>query len=137
MTKRSLLHVLALGVLTSAGLLALTTHADLQGHTDEGRGDDRQVNVYDRRDRDRDDDDDRRQHRDLVALPTGQYVTPTVIRDSVQQYLNPGLPSYPDFVAGMAVRSQLSPDGSTLAIITAGQNSLYKPDGTVDAANST
>jgi hypothetical protein len=35
------------------------------------------------------------------------------------------------------VRSQLSPDGTTLAVITAGQNSLYKPDGTVDVANST
>jgi YVTN family beta-propeller protein len=51
--------------------------------------------------------------------------------------LNPGLATYPDFVAGEAVRSQLSPDGTTLAIITAGQNSLYKPDGTVDTDNST
>ena len=48
--------------------------------------------------------------------------------------LNPGLPAYPNFVAGEAVRSQLSPDGTTLAILTAGQNSLYKPDGTVDVA---
>jgi DNA-binding beta-propeller fold protein YncE len=47
------------------------------------------------------------------------------------------LTAYPNFVAGMAVRSQLSPDGTTLAIITAGQNSLYKLDGTVDVANST
>src|SRR5262249_18672908 len=39
--------------------------------------------------------------------------------------------------AGEAVRSQLSPDGTTLALITAGQNSLYKTDGTVDALNST
>src|SRR5262249_24945855 len=44
---------------------------------------------------------------------------------------------YPDFIAGEAVRAQLSPDGSTLAVLTAGQNSLYKPDGTVDVANST
>ena len=51
--------------------------------------------------------------------------------------LNPGLPDYPDFIAGEAVRSQLSPDGTTLAVITAGQNSLYRPNGTVDAANST
>jgi hypothetical protein len=49
----------------------------------------------------------------------------------------PGLPAYPNFVAGEAVRSQLSPDGKTLAIICAGQNSLDKPDGTVDTANST
>src|SRR5262249_39671733 len=51
--------------------------------------------------------------------------------------LNPGLAGYPSFTAGMAVRSQLSPDGSTLAVLTAGQNSLYKPDGTVDVPNST
>jgi YVTN family beta-propeller protein len=72
-----------------------------------------------------------------VALATGQYVTPTAIPNSFQQYLNPGLPGYPSFVAGEAVRSQLSPDGATLAVLTAGQNSLYKPDGTVDTANST
>src|SRR5215468_6917664 len=68
---------------------------------------------------------------------TGQYVTPTALRGAVQQFLNPKLPAYPDFVAGEAVRSQLSPDGKTLAILCAGQNSLYKPDGTVDTANST
>src|ERR1700737_2269375 len=72
-----------------------------------------------------------------LQLPTGQYVTPTFIRGAVQQLLNPGLPAYPNFVAGEAVRSQLSPDGKTLAIICAGQNSLDKPDGTVDTANST
>jgi YVTN family beta-propeller protein len=72
-----------------------------------------------------------------MILPTGQFVTPTALEDAVQQYLNPGLPAYPNFIAGEAVRSQLSPDGTTLAIITAGQNSLDKPDGTTDVANST
>jgi YVTN family beta-propeller protein len=70
-------------------------------------------------------------------IATGQYITPTAPRGAVQQFLNPGLPAYPDFVAGEAVRSQLSPDGKTLAILCAGQNSLYKPDGTVDVAAST
>ncbi|HMI82763.1 MAG TPA: bifunctional YncE family protein/alkaline phosphatase family protein [Polyangiaceae bacterium] len=70
-------------------------------------------------------------------LATGQYITPTAARGSVQQFLNPGLPAYPNFVAGEAVRSQLSPDGTTLAILCAGQNSLDKPDGTTDVANST
>ncbi len=55
--------------------------------------------------------------RDTMSLPTGQYVTPKAPTGAVQQYLNPGLADYPDFVAGMAVRSQLNPDGSTLAII--------------------
>jgi YVTN family beta-propeller protein len=76
-------------------------------------------------------------NHDLVPVASGQYVTPTAIPDASQQFLNPGLSGYPDFVAGEAVRSRLSPDGTTLAIITAGQNSLYKKDGTVDAANST
>ena len=72
-----------------------------------------------------------------IALATGQYVTPTFLRGAVQQFLNPGLAAYPSFVAGEAVRSQLSPDGTTLAIICAGQNSLDKADGTTDTANST
>src|SRR5689334_18198126 len=72
-----------------------------------------------------------------VQLATGQFVTPTAPRGAMQQPLNPRLPAYPDFIAGEAVRSQLSPDGATLAILCAGQNSLYRPDGTVDAANST
>ncbi len=72
-----------------------------------------------------------------ARVPSGQWVTPGAIDGAVQTLLNPQLPAYPDFVAGMAVRSRLSPDGETLAILTAGQNSLYRPDGTVDAANST
>jgi YVTN family beta-propeller protein len=72
-----------------------------------------------------------------LQLATGQYITPTFIRGSVQQFLNPGLPAHPNFVAGEAVRSQLSPDGTTLAIICAGYNSLAKPDGSLDAAGST
>jgi YVTN family beta-propeller protein len=72
-----------------------------------------------------------------LVIPSGQSITPRAIPGAVQQLLNPGLAAYPDFVAGEAVRSQLSPDGSTLAVICAGQNSLDKADGTLDAANST
>jgi YVTN family beta-propeller protein len=72
-----------------------------------------------------------------LRLATGQYVTPTALRGSAQQLLNPGLADYPSFVAGEAVRSQLSPDGTTLAVLCAGQNSLVMPDGTTDTANST
>jgi DNA-binding beta-propeller fold protein YncE len=72
-----------------------------------------------------------------VRLATGQFITPTFARGAVQQFLNPGLSAYPNFVAGEAVRSQLSPDGTTLAVITAGQNSLNKSDGSLDTANST
>jgi YVTN family beta-propeller protein len=72
-----------------------------------------------------------------LQLATGQYITPTALRGSMQQLLNPGLPGYPSFVAGEAVRSQLSPDGNTLAILCAGQNSLDRADGSTDVANST
>jgi YVTN family beta-propeller protein len=72
-----------------------------------------------------------------LVLLTGQHITPTAPTGAVQQFLNPGLPAYPNFVAGEAVRSQLSPDGSTLAIICAGHNSLDDQNGNVDTANST
>src|SRR5262249_53449136 len=44
---------------------------------------------------------------------------------------------YPSFVAGEAVKSALSPDGKTLAILCAGQNSLDDSRGEIDVANST
>ncbi len=78
-------------------------------------------------------------HHDVPhqRLATGQYITPTAVRGSSEQPLNPGLAEYPDFVAGEAVRSELSPDGTTLAVLCAGQNSIYKADGSVDVDNST
>src|SRR5262245_39844108 len=78
-------------------------------------------------------------NQDPVGQQTapGHYVTPTAPREAVQQFLNPKLPAYPDFIAGEAVRSQLSPDGKTLAILCAGQNSLVLPNGGTDNANST
>src|SRR5262245_40282051 len=74
---------------------------------------------------------------DIARTATGQFVTPTAIRDSEQLLLNPGLSAYPSFIAGEAVRSQLSPAGTTLVVLTAGHNSLVKPDGTTDVPNST
>ena len=72
-----------------------------------------------------------------VQVATGQFVTPTAPRGAVQQFLNPKLTAYPNFIAGEAVRSQLSPDGKTLAVLCAGMNSLVKTDGTTDTAAST
>jgi DNA-binding beta-propeller fold protein YncE len=74
---------------------------------------------------------------DGVQLPTGQFITPQALRGAVQQDLNPGLHDYPNFVAGEAVRAQRSPDGQLLAVLCAGQNSLYAPDGKVDVQHST
>jgi YVTN family beta-propeller protein len=79
--------------------------------------------------------------------PPGLYITPTALANAVQQPLNPGLTNYPNFVAGQAVKAVISPDGKTLAILTAGMNSLYYPNtpanitanliGTIDKAAST
>jgi YVTN family beta-propeller protein len=60
--------------------------------------------------------------------PPGLYITPTALPNAVQQLLNPGLTNYPNFVAGEAVKALVSPDGKTLAILTAGMNSLYHPN---------
>jgi YVTN family beta-propeller protein len=77
------------------------------------------------------------EHHQQIQLATGQFITPTAARGSVQQMLNPGLAKYPDFIASEAVRSQLSPDGKTLAVLTAGFNSLAGASGQTDVANST
>jgi len=69
--------------------------------------------------------------------PPGLYITPTALANAVQQPLNPGLTSYPNFVAGQAVKAVVSPDGKTLAISTAGMNSLYDTSGNVDTTAST
>ena len=52
--------------------------------------------------------------------PSGLYITATALANAVQQPLNPGLTNYPNFVAGQAVKAVVSPDGNTLAILTAG-----------------
>src|SRR5215813_2796618 len=72
----------------------------------------------------RHDDDDAKKS----PTPPGLYITPTALDHAVQQVLNPGLANYPNFVAGEAVKAVVSPDGNTLAILTAGMNSLYFPN---------
>ena len=72
-----------------------------------------------------------------AQTPPGLAITPKALPSAVQQDLNPGLPNYPAFVAGEAVKEAVSPNGKTLAILTAGMNSLYDPTGTVDTAAST
>src|SRR5258707_10302227 len=67
-----------------------------------------------------DDDDDKKS-----PTPPGLYITPTALANAVQQELNPGFTNYPDFVAGEAVKAVISPDGKTLAILTAGMNLLF------------
>jgi len=85
--------------------------------------------------------------RKASPTPPGLFITPTALPHAVQQVLNPGLANYPNFVAGEAVKAVVSPDGKTIAILTAGMNSLYFPNvgepstnpniGKVDASAST
>jgi DNA-binding beta-propeller fold protein YncE len=75
--------------------------------------------------------------REKSATPPGLFITPTALDHAVQQILNPGLTNYPNFVAGEAVKAVVSPDGKTLAILTAGMNSLYDASGNVDTTAST
>ena len=98
---------------------------------------------------DRDHDDDA--HKGSPT-PPGLFITPTALKDAVQQDLKPGIAlpyfatNYPNFVASEAVKAVVSPDGTTLAVLTAGMNSLYFPNnddltnpnlGKVDTAAST
>jgi DNA-binding beta-propeller fold protein YncE len=55
-------------------------------------------------------------------LPTGVEITPTAAPGAIFQTLNPDLAGLPDFVAGQAVTTALSPDGSTLLVLTSGYN---------------
>ena len=69
-------------------------------------------------------------------LPTGMSITPMAPRGVEFQTLNPGLPSLPDFKAGMAVTLALSPDGRTLLVLTSGFNQNLDASGNVDPATS-
>lgn len=62
-------------------------------------------------------------------LPTGQRITPLAAAGAVFSTLNPNLPDLPDFVAGQAVETALSPDGATLLILTSGYNRNVGADG--------
>lgn len=71
-----------------------------------------------------------------VRLPTGVFITPTAAPGSDFAPLNPHLPTRPDFVAGQAVTTALSPDGKTLLVLTSGFNRNNGPDGKEVAAES-
>jgi YVTN family beta-propeller protein len=70
------------------------------------------------------------------ALPDGQSITPTAAPGAVFSSLNPGLADYPDFTAGQAVTSTLSPDGTTLLVLTSGYNRNFDASGKLLARDS-
>lgn len=62
-------------------------------------------------------------------LPTGMMITPTAARGSIFQPLNPDLPELPQFTVDHPVSSAVSPDGSTLLVVTSGFNQNNGADG--------
>ncbi len=69
-------------------------------------------------------------------LPSGQYVTPSAAPGAIFQNLNPGLAAFPNYLAGQAVRSLVSPDGRTLLVMTSGYNGLSNSNGSLDTTSS-
>jgi len=70
-------------------------------------------------------------------LSTGQRITPLAPRGSSFQALNPGLADNPEYTAGQAVQTVLSPDKKTLMILTSGFNTQANPTtGGSDPADS-
>ena len=65
------------------------------------------------------------------TLPTGQSITPTAAPGAIFTSLNPGLTDYPDFTAGQAVSSVISPDGTTLLVLTSGYNRNHDGNGKI------
>ena len=70
-------------------------------------------------------------------LPTGQWLTPTAAPGARFTTLNPGLPGNPAFVVGQIVSEALSPDRSTLLVLTSGYNQNADEHGTVIPGQST
>ena len=56
-----------------------------------------------------------------------QQIAPLAPPGSVFQTLNPGLPDKPDWLAGQAVTTVVSPDKKTLLVLTSGYNRVYTP----------
>jgi DNA-binding beta-propeller fold protein YncE len=63
------------------------------------------------------------------TLPDGQVITPTAAPGAVFSSLNPGLADFPNFTAGQAVTTAVSPDGTTLLVLTSGYNLNYDSKG--------
>src|SRR5438874_4742797 len=74
-------------------------------------------------------DDDETIAARAADLPTGMRITPTAAPGARFSALNPDLPDSPGITAGQAVSTALSPDGSTLLILTSGYNIRYDSNG--------
>ena len=75
--------------------------------------------------------------RAQVIPNSGQRITPTAPSETKFEPLNPDLPDQPDYLAGQAVTSIVSPDGQTLLVLTSGYNLVYSANGDLIPADST
>jgi YVTN family beta-propeller protein len=64
-----------------------------------------------------------------TQLSTGQFITPLAAVDASFMALDPGLADHPNYRAGEAVKTALSPDGKTLLVMTSGYNNLNYSSG--------
>ncbi len=62
-------------------------------------------------------------------LPTGKRITPLAAPGAHFELLNPGLKEFPQYVAGQAMSTAISPDEKTLLILTSGFNRINGEDG--------
>ena len=68
------------------------------------------------------------------SLPNmGQQITPLAPRGAKFESLNPDLEDNPDWLAGQAVTSVVSPDKKTMLVLTSGYNRVFRTDNKPDA----
>ena len=76
--------------------------------------------------------------RSADVIPnTGQQITPTAPTGTRFEPLNPDLADNPQYLAGQAVTTVVSPDGNTLLVLTSGYNLLNSASGSRIPADST
>jgi len=68
---------------------------------------------------------------------SGQRITPTAPTGATFSPLNPGLADNPQYLAGQAVTSVVSPDGKTLLVLTSGYNLVNSSSGAMIPSDST
>jgi len=74
----------------------------------------------------------------VQVLPNaGRQITPLAPRGASFQPLNPGLSDNPEYLAGQAASTVVSPDGKTLLVLTSGYNLLKNAAGSTITADST
>ncbi len=64
-----------------------------------------------------------------TLLPTGKRITPLAAPGAHFELLNPGLRDFPEYVAGQAMSTAMSPDSRTLLVLTSGFNRINGEEG--------